>query len=266
MRTAIDKFLKEFFTNYSKEKMKLNVLKGKAVFEDLVVNNQRIEALLDEINVPFTLKFGLLKNISVDVSIIGASLEEVTIEDLILVVGPNAALADRNFKLQKADRQPVILEMMENYKRYEAWVKEIELLEKSVYQASTDKEKKKQEEFLRKKISSFKMTRCNSIPSTIYNDMMSQEKKHYNAFAERGALSYQTMEDRYQTWRSLLTQIQSLLDAEIKIKYLRIYYEDTDTLKNLGLEKKNVVFCVFFQELILSKVSRSNLAARQNIG
>lgn len=263
MKSIIDQYFKEYFVNYSKDKMKLQLLQGLVQFENLIVNSGKVNELLDKLNIPFKIKFGMLKKIKVDVSILGASLEEVDIQDLILVVGPDASLADRNFRLSKEDRWAVLLDLMKSYKQYLDWVAELQELEKNADQA---KDGGKLRDKLQKKIKNFKMGRCTSIPSKVYQDMLGQEKKHYNAFAEKGSLSYLTMEDRYRLWRTLFLTIQSLLDAKVRIKNFRIFYEDSRTLRNLTMEKKNVSFCVFFENLILSKVSRLHPANPERSG
>ena len=101
----------------------------------------------------------MIGRLIIDVSIMKACVEEIIIEDLVLIVGPDATKADRNFDLTPAQRQSMILELVEKYKAYAKWKQEVELLEAEL-NLPENQDNMKLKKLLERKISSYKPTAC----------------------------------------------------------------------------------------------------------
>jgi hypothetical protein len=230
-KLLLDKILRRFFVNYSSEKLNLSIFKGIVELKDLIINTMEVDKLFDEMNQPFVLKFGLMKRVKIDVSILKGCLEEVTISDLILVVGPDASKADRNFDLSPQQKTEVLYQMIKNYRKYNEW---------------------------KLKPSSKKnggMTRCKSIPSAIWNEMLLAEREQVKAFMDED-FSYTSIEERINWLVTTWAEQNANLEAPIKIENLRVYYEDTEVLGvGSGHSQHHITCCLVFHRLSFLKVS-----------
>jgi hypothetical protein len=255
-KKLVETYLKKYIANYSKDKLQISLLQGMVAMKELIINRSAVNQDLDDMNIPFKLKFGLIKNLKVDVSIFKTCIEEIVIEDFIIVFGPDPSKADRNIKLSDNERNAVIPQLVEKYKVYSKWQKEVEGLEarieEQVKKDSVPDPKLLKE--LEKKLKELKLKRCEGVPKNIYKDMLKEEEAHYVVFAENPEIVYQTMEEKLDYYYDWFMTIKNNLDAKIRIKNLRIYYEDTHAMKLIGDKKTIMSFCLVVENLFFEKV------------
>lgn len=80
--------LQEYTYNFTTDHIKLDLIRTQFTLENLVLNEKKINEILKKQGLPIKLKFGLLKKFYMKLSLIGAKLEQLTVDDLILIFGP----------------------------------------------------------------------------------------------------------------------------------------------------------------------------------
>ena len=91
IKGRIDKVLSQYFTNYDKNNLKLGLLSGKIVLENLYFNVEKINRQLELADVPIKLKYGLLTKLEIKISYMNIQLERLNIKDLILILEPSVS-------------------------------------------------------------------------------------------------------------------------------------------------------------------------------
>ena len=92
---SLRKMLKKYTYNFSSSRLKLRFFPGKLKIESLIVNDARINKILFDNQIPFKLKFGVLKKCTIDASIFGIRLEKMEVKELILIAGPARVKDDK---------------------------------------------------------------------------------------------------------------------------------------------------------------------------
>lgn len=235
----IEPTLKKYFMNYDTQKLDFSLLSGDLRLKDLFFNKTAVNESLDKKNIPFQLNFGMITNVHIKVSILGFYIENIEIEDLILVMSPDASkgtsFADKKF--DKDLKEQVWLHMAQNYMA------------------------------LRSGQNMTKLNLAQWAPEALIEDYQKREKEALAAFSENGPLQ--------EVPTSATTAVQSnkanlmgpelfgiitgRLDFNIKIKNIRIYYEDSDRLnRSFGRDNSHISFCFNITEVTLQTVSMNN--------
>ena len=84
----IKNILSKYTYNFEGQQLNLQLLRGHFSLENLIINEKEVNAVLEQSNIPVRLKFGLLKKFDIKLSIIGAKLEKLEVEDFIMILGP----------------------------------------------------------------------------------------------------------------------------------------------------------------------------------
>lgn len=258
-KKLLEGFLKQYIANYTEDKFKLSFLTGTISFRDLIISKEAINQLMDEINYPFKLKFGVVKKLVISGSYLYSRLDEILIEDLIVVFAPDPSKADRNFRLTPQQRTALLAELIQKYISYIEWkVKSEQLYEELLADSKHGKTSKSEKLLKRLKnhIGSLRFSKCSSVPSRIYEEMLREEKEHFNAFSEYGPLIYETPEEKWENLYSAWQSAQQTLEAKIRVKQLRIFYEDTRALTVVEDKKLIMTFGLRFDEVILERVPK----------
>lgn len=88
LQSKLKDVLSQYTYNFSKQQISIELLKGQFSLDNLIINDQKINEILKAQGLPIKLKFGLLKKFFLKLSIIGAKLESMTVDDLVLIFGP----------------------------------------------------------------------------------------------------------------------------------------------------------------------------------
>lgn len=88
LQTKLKDVLSQYTYNFDKQQISIELLKGQFALENLIINEQKINQIFKAQGLPVRLKFGLLKKFFLKLSILGAKLENMTVDDLILIFGP----------------------------------------------------------------------------------------------------------------------------------------------------------------------------------
>lgn len=88
LSTKIKDLLAQYTYNFNNQQITLELLKGHFMLENLVINENKINEIFKKLDLPFRLKFGLLRRFEMKLSIISAKLETLNIEDFVLIFGP----------------------------------------------------------------------------------------------------------------------------------------------------------------------------------
>lgn len=238
-RGLLEPTIKKYFSNYDEKKMDFSLLSGDLKLTDMFLNRDAINEALDKSNTPFQLKFGMVTKLHVKLSIIGLYIDQIEIEDLILVLSPDASKGTNfeNKKLDKDIREQVWTHMIQNY------------------QAMKDGRE---------------MTRLNKakwVPSEMAQKFEDSEKDSLKAFSEKGPLEPPQESQTTATQTSkpnlmgpeLFGMITGRLEFNIKIKNIRIYYEDSDKLnRTFGKDNSHISFCLNIAEVTLTTVILNN--------
>ena len=139
LKSIIDKYLKEYFLNYSKDTFNISLVKGEASLNELIVNTEKVNQDFDDLNIPYKMNFGLLKRLKIKGSIIATKLSVIEIEDLIIILAPDATKADRNFRLSGDQKVKVLSEMIDNYKKYTDWFSIVIKIEEKIQQLEKER-------------------------------------------------------------------------------------------------------------------------------
>lgn len=222
-KALAEKYLKKYILNYKDNTFSLKLLKGRVSFKNLILNAQAVNADLDLLNLPLTLNLGLIKQLTIDVSILKACLEEIVIDELVLVLSPDPSKADRDFDLNNEERLNLLEELIGKYKKYAAWRSELEELFEAL--RSNEGNKEQLQKKIRKKILKFSLKKSKAGSKSLYKSIDLEEPSHYEAFYESGEPKYQTKEEKVEWYEWLYDQIKLNLSAKIEIKKIKIYYQ-----------------------------------------
>ena len=88
----IESYLNEYLHGFTKEQLDIGVMKGEIKFENLNLRPDGINQKMDEKNIPFWLKAGLISKISIKCSLmnfIGEKPLDVLIEDVDIILNPS---------------------------------------------------------------------------------------------------------------------------------------------------------------------------------
>ena len=88
----IESYLNEYLHGFTKEQLDIGVMKGEIKFENLNLRPDGINQKMDEKNIPFWLKAGLISKIGIKCSLmnfIGEKPLDVLIEDVDIILNPN---------------------------------------------------------------------------------------------------------------------------------------------------------------------------------
>ena len=88
----IQKYINEYLHGFSQEKIDIQLAKGEVTLEKMSLRPDTINKILDESNVPFWIKIGLIKKISLGasvLSVIGEIPLEVEIDGVDIIFSPS---------------------------------------------------------------------------------------------------------------------------------------------------------------------------------
>lgn len=194
--SKLNPILQEWCLNYSPDKLNIGLFSGKFSLGDQHLNYPKINQKLADAGMPLKMKFGMMTNIKMSLSYFKLQLELFEIDDLIVVLGPEAD----NVKWERGDYSPEekeahITHMMENYRRLQAG----QALKENPIIAKEEAARKKKEEEQAKK-----------------NPQVDDNASKADGPNILGP--------------ELFELITGRLEFKIKIKNLRIYYEDNETM------------------------------------
>ena len=89
----VKKILTQYTYNFKKEQLSFKLLPGDFKIESLIINDQEVNAKLRELEIPFQLKFGVLKKFQMKTALLKGKIERIEVEDFIVIMGP-ARIAD----------------------------------------------------------------------------------------------------------------------------------------------------------------------------
>lgn len=257
-KAIIEKYLKRYILNYKPELFKMKVLKGRLTFKNLILNTHTINEDFDSMNLPLKLEFGLIKQLTVDVSILKVCLEEIIVDGVTIVLSPDPSKADRNFDIPDDKRIQLIEELLLKFRNYEKWADEVTKLQKMIDDGEDIKNNSIHAQLF-KTIKGYSQKRCSSVPSSQYKIMDQEELSHVEAFQENGELIYKTEEEEKESLEWTFEQIKANLSAKIIIKGVRVYYQHTVD-KEMQKEFDHcqtpvmMIMCISFDSLVLSQV------------
>ena len=108
----LQKLLSDYTYNYQGKMLSLELLKGQFRVENLLLNDKAINKILAHKKLAFELKFGLMKKFELKLSILGMKLESLTLENLIVVVGPTDYIST---KMEGPKEEAELRLLYENY-------------------------------------------------------------------------------------------------------------------------------------------------------
>lgn len=238
-KSLIEPTLKKYFLNYDPEKVNFSLLNGNLQLKELFFNNKAVNEVFAKSNKPFQLKFGMVTNMHVKISLLGLYIEEVTIEDLILVVSPDAS-ASSQYQQRAFEhdlKEEIWLHLIKNFELQQSGGKMVKF-EKTKWM--TDK---------------------------MADEYDKQEKDSINAFAEKGPVQKPPTGSQTTAVESkkmnimgpeLFGIITGRLKFNINIRNIRLYYEDSDNLtRSYGKGSSHISFCLNITEVTLKTVGRS---------
>lgn len=82
----VNDLLSQFTFNFEQDQFNLNIFKGQASIDNLLLNHIKINQILNSKNVPINLQFGLLKRFDIKVSYMSKRIESIIIDSLILIL------------------------------------------------------------------------------------------------------------------------------------------------------------------------------------
>ena len=88
----IEKYINEYLHGFQKDRIKLELINGKVTLEKLSLRPDTINKIMDEQNVPFWIKVGLIKKIYVGASllnVIGEIPLELEIDGIDIILSPS---------------------------------------------------------------------------------------------------------------------------------------------------------------------------------
>lgn len=92
-------------------------MSGKVNFNNLYFDTEKINRILEIEDVPIKMKYGFLTNLNIEISYLSLQLKLLEIEDLIIVLEPNASAASEiETVLTKEKTFEIMSHLMKNYK------------------------------------------------------------------------------------------------------------------------------------------------------
>ena len=88
----IEKYINEYLHGFEKERIDIQLVKGEVTLEKLSLRPDTINKILDEQNVPFWIKIGLIRRIHVGASllnVIGETPLELEIDGINIILSPS---------------------------------------------------------------------------------------------------------------------------------------------------------------------------------
>lgn len=149
----IKTLLTKYTYNFQSQQLNLEILKGRFQLENLVINEKEINAALAGSQIPVRLKFGLLKKFDLKLSIIGAKLERLEVEDLIIILGPAESYDP---KFEGEEEQEMYSLVLKNYIAKLKGAKQGSYINPNVF---IEKERKRKQEELEKRLKIEKIQR-----------------------------------------------------------------------------------------------------------
>ena len=225
---------KKFFSNYDEKNFDFSLFKGDLKLSNMYFDNKNINEILDNSMVPFKIKFGMITKLHIKISIIGLYIEFVDIEDLIVVLAPDPTKSMRFSQKSLNDptlKESVIKHMIENFKA---------LISKSPLKPFTN---------------------IDQIPKEVVTSLKERKEEAEVPFKERGKQNFkknslnQFIEDPKANLMGpeFFEIITGRLKFNIRIKNIRIYYEDDQTLTFESTGKKSCFsFCFNITEMRLN--------------
>lgn len=197
----IKTILSKYTYNFQSQQLNLEILKGRFQLEHLIINEKEINAMLAESEAPVRLKFGVLKKFDLKLSILGAKLERLDVEDLILILGP-AESFDQKFEGE--EEQEMYNLILKNYIAKIKNSKQTSYLNPNVF---IEKERKRKTTEMEKRLK-------------IEKSKKEQEEKAKNAPPKDPNKSINLM------GIEIFQLIKNILDCSINIQNVYIIYED----------------------------------------
>jgi hypothetical protein len=235
-RGLIEPTLKKFFLNYDSEKLSFSLLSGNLQLKEMFLNRAAVNEVFAKNKQPFQLKFGMVTNLHIKISLLGLYIEEVTVEDLILVVGPDASKGtnSHNRLFEQDLKEEVWMHLIGNYERLKTGQEMI------------------------------KLDKAKWVPDSLRAEYDKREKESINAFSEKGPVqkpSSNAQTTAVETKQpnlmgpELFGIITGRLKFNINIRNIRLYYEDSDNLnRSYGKGSSHISFCVNISEVTLKTV------------
>ena len=113
---GIKKVLKQYTLNFQEKQVSLDIMNSQFKIENLILNVVEINKKL--LKSPFKLKFGVLKKFRLKLSVFGGKLENLDVDSLILILGPNNDDASEKFRgLEEEKMYMNCLKNMEKIKK-----------------------------------------------------------------------------------------------------------------------------------------------------
>ncbi len=95
----IEKYINEYLYGFKKEQMELAITQGKLELNEMIIRPDKINSIMDESNVAFWLKAGIIKHIHLGISlmnIIGETPLEVNIDGINMTLSPSYKWINKN--------------------------------------------------------------------------------------------------------------------------------------------------------------------------
>ena len=95
----IETYINEYLYGFSKEQMELAITQGKLELNEMIIRPDKINSIMDESNVAFWLKAGIIKHIHLGISlmnIIGETPLEVNIDGINMTLSPSYKWINKN--------------------------------------------------------------------------------------------------------------------------------------------------------------------------
>ena len=116
----IEQYINEYLYGFKKEQMELAITQGKLELNQMVIRPDKINSIMDESNVAFWLKAGIIKHIHLAVSLmnlIGETPLEVNIDGINMVLSPSYKWINKNKKnlsMKYTKKNPIGLNLDSN--------------------------------------------------------------------------------------------------------------------------------------------------------
>ena len=220
--------LTEYTYNFTTKNISLQILKGEFGIESLLINETKVNDILQKAGLPIRLKFGLLKKFSLKLSVLSAKLEHLIVDDLILIFGP-------------ADKENEKFEGAEEIQIYNMVLKNM-LAE----QRKNPREAKYLDPNLFAEVVSERIKKMKEDKEKAEKAAQESEKKKKNAKPAN------PKEQLNILGIEMFELIKNLLDCTIKIQKIYIIYEDNlpHLLSNESLE--SVILMISFRQFAFS--------------
>lgn len=216
--------LKKFFSNYDSKNADISLFKGEVILNNMFLSKEAINEILGKGNNPFHLVFGMVTKIHIKVSIVGLYIELMEIEDLILVISPDPTKgqsADSRF-FESTMKEELLMHMVKNFENIRTG-------------ASLDS-----------------IQNLPSVPKDVIDGIQKRENEHRTPFFEKGPLEVKPetlvpdvkQEKLNFMGPEVFALITGRLDFNIRIRNVRLYYEDSKTLVGLNGIPKTFSFCL----------------------